>query len=117
MFLFGITKTILTFGLETKTNIMNTKELTIISTEEFSGETVLFMSNGSEVKFETSKLIDFIEENELNTEDEYIGNSSPIGDGNPCYDKYQLVETCEASEYLDNNYDEVCELYYNSLNK
>lgn len=110
---FGLLKTYSdTCTIETKTNIMKT--ITIISTEEFANETVLFMSDGSEVKFETSKLIDYISDNELNVSEENVGSGlvcDPFGN-----DEYVTV-VIPPYTYLDDNFDQVVNLYYNSLNK
>lgn len=92
-----------------KRNIMNPS---IKLSEEFKGEVTLFLSNGHEVKFETSKLIDYIEASGLNVTDTYGGNS---GIGEPWLDNetVECVEDCES--YLDNNFDSVCESYYKNV--
>lgn len=89
---------------------MNTSKLTILSTEEFSNETALFMSDGSEVKFETSKLIDFIEYAKLNME--YTGTGL-VCDPNGTEEEIEI----DSTKYLDDNFNEVCNAYYSSLTK
>lgn len=80
--------------------------ITITSSEEFNGITTVFLSNGHNVRFATSELILFIEDNNLNVENQGSGLvCEPNGTDNE-------VEVCTADEYLDNNWDSVVSNYY-----
>lgn len=73
----------------------------VTNSEEYKGETTLFLSNGHEVKFATSKLIEFIEDNHLNVRTEDDGHG---GD--------HEVTFATADEFLDTEWESVCAGYY-----
>lgn len=70
--------------------------ITIKSSEEFNGITTVFLSNGHNVRFATSELILFIEDNHMNISGE-AGEES---------------EFVSSEDYLDNNWDSVVSNYY-----
>lgn len=61
-----------------------------------------------------SDILDFIESEQLNLSIEYLGNNSPRNDGDPCYDMEAEVTT-DVLEYFNDNFNDVCEQYFNQI--
>lgn len=72
----------------------------------------LILDNGVQIDVLETKLLEFIEKEDLNLEKVFAGNSS--WDSDPCHDEYEEIEI-PVEKYLDNNFDEVCKLYYNKV--
>jgi len=79
------------------------------SAEQTGNIITMFATDGSQVSALQIDLESFIEENELNYRNE--------GNGLMCdpYSDSESVKFCTEAEYLDNNFDEVCELYFREL--
>jgi len=87
---------------------MKTKTITVISSEEFKDQTSLFLSNGHEVSFPTSRLIDYIEANHLNVHTEGTGlTSDPNGT--------EVEVSIDADIFLDENWESITRSYYQNV--
>lgn len=88
---------------------MNTS---ISHSEEFNGITTLFLSNGHEINFPTSKLIDYIKANELNIEQKSCGSGLTC---DPNCIEWTECNEIDADEYLDLHWYSVVEKYYTNV--
>lgn len=70
--------------------------------------------SGRTIEVQESLVLDFIEVNGLNYESLVVGNTSTGMYRDPCYD-IEVETITDASVYLDNNFDQVCADYFNSI--
>lgn len=82
---------------------------TIKNSEEYRGNVTIFLSNGHEISFETSKLNDFIEENKLNVSTENQGTGL-VCDPNGTDDYVEI--TIPVEKWIDDNFDAAVASYY-----
>jgi len=85
--------------------------------EQASGSKIIFLytESGRVILVEQNKLEAFIEDNQMNYELVVTGNNSPTGDGDPSFDTEELEMISEPAEYLDDNFESVCQSYLNTV--
>lgn len=84
----------------------------IRDSEEFKGITTIFLSNSHEIKFETSKLEAFVIANEMNVK---LSNCGVGLTCDPNCREWVENEIIPVDKYLDDNWNEVVEKYYNQV--
>ena len=87
----------------------------VTTSEEFKGIVTMFLSNNTTVSVPTESLVEYVEKEGMNVTSTYGGNS---GSGEPWNDNEEVDEVQDVNEYIDQNWDYVCEVYFaNVLNK
>lgn len=76
---------------------------------------ILFTESGMVLPVSQSNIETFISEMKMNVEMVVIGNNSPLGDGDPSFDIEEFQMISEASEFLDDNLESVCQSYLNTI--
>lgn len=84
----------------------------IKTSEEYRGTITIYLENGHKIDVPTNDIYKYIEENKLNSTSTYGGNS---GSGEPWNDNAEFECVEDVSLFLDREFDEVIEMYYNNV--
>jgi len=91
------------------------KPITIKHSEEHKGLTTLILSNNAKMSFPTQRLLDFIQEHELNRKDEVllVAGSGIVSDPNNVEE--EVESWIPIDQYLDENWDELILLFHTQV--
>jgi len=84
----------------------------IKTSEEFKGTVTIYLENGHKIDVPTNDIYNYIQENKLNSTSTYGGNS---GSGEPWNDNAEVECVEDVEVFLDREFDEVIEMYYNNV--
>jgi len=102
--------------MKTPLNQIDFTSLAVTSFNLRNGIIEIYDIDGELARCEPLKtLADYVEKNNMNCEEGiYIGNDSPNGDGDPAYD-IETEVTHDIMKYLENNIEEIAEMYYREM--
>lgn len=97
----------------TKLKIIHRKNKPMLSVDQSEGSSTLnfHLADGRVFHVDQSLVVEFIEKSHLNISYEWAGNS---GIGEPWLDLDEKEVVIPASEYLDDNFEQVCMMYLES---
>ena len=89
--------------------LKKSSQASYVSAEQDGTLVTIFLSDKAPIYVEQFILEKFIENTSMNSTDTFGGNE---GNGEPWNDNYSVSEKQDPAEYLDQNFDHVCEQYF-----